>query len=509
MNAFTPASGDAGAGAGGRRSGGGVDTATGTPSVPAEAGAAGSSRAGTDGVRRGSAGAPVDGGAAGAVASRSASGADTGVGTAPGVDTGGRAAGRVAGTGDGSAVENASRAGSAGGARTGVGGRSATDGAGAPAGAVASRSASGADTGVSAAGRASGAGDGGAVANASRQATDGVRPAGRAGVATASTVGTDGAGTGVPASGARGRFVAYARLAKFEFVLDYYLSMLVLWTALAGSVRFAGDTWTTLLLFLLGEIGVISAVMALDDVNGIKDGSDRANYLGTGGTPLRPLERKPLLTGALTVPQATRFGYLSLLWGTVFWTASAFAAPERPLWALVVTGLVLFAGFQYSWGLKLSYRGLGEVLIMGCPLVIVVAPYGFVTGHLPALVLVQAVLFGLWQILVSCYSNTKDISGDAAVGRSTVAVHTSARGNLVFIGALSAVDLLLTVGASAVGWAPWWFFAALLPEMALRLRQFTSFSRNGDALLARRRGVVAFRTGVAGIVLANLIHFAS
>ncbi|MEV8334752.1 UbiA family prenyltransferase [Streptomyces niveus] len=321
--------------------------------------------------------------------------------------------------------------------------------------------------------------------------------------------GTPGTGTGAPATGARGRLVAYARLAKFEFVLDYYLSMVVLWTALAGSVRFAPDTLTTLLLFLLGEVGVISAVMALDDVNGIRDGSDRANYLGTGGTPLRPLERKPLLTGALTVNQATRFGYLSLLWGAVFWTAAALAAPERPLWALVVTGLVLFAGFQYSWGLKLSYRGLGEVLIMGCPLVIVVAPYGFVTGHLPATVLVQAVLFGLWQILVSCYSNTKDISGDAAVGRSTVAVHASARGNLLFIGALSAADLLLTVGASAVGWAPWWFFAALLPEMALRLRQFTSFSRNGDALLARRRGVVAFRTGVAGIVLANLIHFAS
>lgn len=445
MNAFTPASGDAGAG--GRRPGGGVDTATGTSgtaSGPAETGAsAGTSRAATDGVR------PA---AAGGAAPAGASAGRAGVVTAPAADADGV------------------RGGSAG-------GRTVTDGSGAPA-----------------EGRAAGA-----VAGRSASAAAG---------ASASVAGTDG-GRPTAASGARGRFVAYARLAKFEFVLDYYLSMLVLWTALAGSVRFAPDTLTTLLLFLLGEIGVISAVMALDDVNGIKDGSDRANYLGTGGTPLRPLERKPLLTGALTVPQATRFGYLSLLWGTVFWTASALAAPERPVWALVVTGLVLFAGFQYSWGLKLSYRGLGEVLIMGCPLVIVVAPYGFVTGHLPALVLVQAVLFGLWQILVSCYSNTKDISGDAAVGRSTVAVHTSARGNLVFIGALSAVDLLLTVGASAVGWAPWWFFAALLPEMALRLRQFTSFSRNGDALLARRRGVVAFRTGVAGIVLANLIHFAS
>ncbi|MFE3248199.1 UbiA family prenyltransferase [Streptomyces sp. NPDC059209] len=461
MDAFTPASG--GAGAGGRRpggtasasagTGGGVDTATGTSGAAeagAAAGAASTSRAGADGVRQGAAGG-----------TRSGAGGRTATGAARRSSVG---------AGDGTAVADASRTASDGAGR-GAGGRTAPDGA--------------------SAGRAG-------VATAPG-ASDGAGPAAAGGTAPA----------GAPASGARSRFVAYARLAKFEFVLDYYLSMLVLWTALAGSVRFASDTWTTLLLFLLGEIGVISAVMALDDVNGIKDGSDRANYLGTGGTPLRPLERKPLLTGALTVPQATRFGYLSLLWGTVFWTASAVAAPERPMWALVVTGLVLFAGFQYSWGLKLSYRGLGEVLIMGCPLVIVVAPYGFVTGHLPALVLVQAVLFGLWQILVSCYSNTKDISGDAAVGRSTVAVHTSARGNLVFIGALSAVDLLLTVGASAVGWAPWWFFAALLPEMALRLRQFTSFSRNGDALLARRRGVVAFRTGVAGIVLANLIHFAS
>ncbi|MEU6737270.1 UbiA family prenyltransferase [Streptomyces physcomitrii] len=330
---------------------------------------------------------------------------------------------------------------------------------------------------------------------------------GASGPAPASAPAT-GAEAGPPATG-RARLVAYARLAKFEFVLDYYLSMLVLWTALAGSVRFASDTLTTLLLFLVGEVGVVSAVMALDDVNGIRDGSDRANYLGTGGTPLRPLERKPLLTGALTVAQATRFGYLSLIWGALFWTASAVLAPERPGWALTITGLVLFAGFQYSWGLKLSYRGLGEVLIMGCPLVIVIAPYGFVAGELPATVLVEGVLFGLWQILVSCYSNTKDISGDAAVGRTTVAVRTSARGNLLFIGLLSAADLLLVLGASAAGWTPWWFFAALLPQMALRSRQFLSFGRTGDALLARRRGVLAFRTGVAGVVVANLIHFAS
>ncbi|GGK12026.1 hypothetical protein GCM10011583_50130 [Streptomyces camponoticapitis] len=462
MDAFTPV--DAGRGAlrpGGGASASGEVTASGTATSRAGAAAPGAGTA-MGAARPGAAGGDArDGSGAGtALGAASAAGTDTAFGAAGG------------GTG-GVGAEGAARLGAAG--------------------AVASRRSAESAPGT---GTTSGAAYASGAAEARTAAAGGGTATSRAGAAP-------------PAPGARARLVAYARLAKFEFVLDYYLSMLVLWTALAGGARFAPDTFTTLLLFLLGEIGVISAVMALDDVNGIKDGSDRANYLGAGGTPLRPLARKPLLTGALTVPQATRFGYLSLVWGAVLWTASAVAAPERPLWALVVTGLVLFAGFQYSWGLKLSYRGLGEVLIMGCPLVIVVAPYGFVTGQLPALVLVQAVLFGLWQILVSCYSNTKDISGDAAVGRSTVAVHASARGNLLFIGALSAVDLLLTVGASAVGWAPWWFFAALLPEMALRLRQFISFSRNGDALLARRRGVVAFRTGVAGIVLANLIHFAS
>ncbi|MFT2016370.1 UbiA family prenyltransferase [Streptomyces sp. 796.1] len=313
-------------------------------------------------------------------------------------------------------------------------------------------------------------------------------------------------GPGSPAQGFAPRLSAFARLAKFEFVLDYYLSVLVVVSALIAGPGLGGDGLLTLGLFLLGEIGVVSAVMAFDDVNGFQDGSDAANYLSKDGTELRPLQRKPLLTGALRLRQAQWFGYLALAWGVALWSAAALTAAEQPVWALVLTGLVLLSSWQYSWGLRLSYKGLGELLIAGCPMVIVIAPYGLVAGDLPALLLVEGVLFGLWQILVSAYSNTKDIEGDAAVGRSTVAVRASARGNRLFIGVLSAVDVALTALAAAVGWGPWWLVLVMLPLTALRVRQYMSFLRNGDALLARRRGVLAFRTGVACLILVNLIH---
>ncbi|MER7763852.1 UbiA family prenyltransferase [Streptomyces sp. NPDC097619] len=311
-----------------------------------------------------------------------------------------------------------------------------------------------------------------------------------------------------PGAAAGGRLRALARLAKFEFVLDYYLSALVVLTALAPGDRLSADTWLTLALFVLGQVGVVSAVMVFDDINGYRDGSDQANYLGGDGTPLRPLERKPLLTGALTLRQAYAFGYGALAWGAVFWGTAALLAAHRPFWALAVTGAVLLTSCQYSWGLKFSYRGLGELLIAGCPMALVIAQYGFTAGHLPALVLVEATLFGLWQILVSAYSNTKDIDGDRAVGRSTVAVRTSETGNRRFIGALTGADLLLGLGGAALlGWAPWWSVLALLPLAALRIRQYRDFLRDGDALLARARGVRAFRTGVAGLLLVNIIHF--
>ena len=303
------------------------------------------------------------------------------------------------------------------------------------------------------------------------------------------------------------RFAVYARLVKFQFVIDFFLALAIVWTGTEPETRLDGHVLFTVLLFALGKVGVLSAVMTLDDVTGTKDGSDTHNYLAENNSELRPLKRKPLLTGELTVEQAQRFGYVSLVWGAVWWALATYQAPHTPVWALVVGGLLLVFSVQYSWGLKLSYIGLGELLLLFSASAFVLAPYGITSGELPALILVEALLFGFGQLLIAGYSNTKDVDGDAAVGRRTVAVLTSERGNQVFLGLLTTANLGVILVPAVMGWIPWWFVLALTPLIAVRLNQYLSFLRDGHALLARSRGVVAFRVTVGCILVYNVLHF--
>jgi len=302
-------------------------------------------------------------------------------------------------------------------------------------------------------------------------------------------------------------FGSFARLVKYRFVLDFFLALVIMWTALEPASRFSGDILLTLLFFGLGQAGVLFAVMTLDDVTGSKDGSDSANYQDASKTQSRPLKRKPLLTGELTVRQAQRFGYFSLAFGALWWTIAIVHTPHKSLWAILITVLLLTLSVQYSWGLKLSYRGLGELLLLFSASAFVLAPYGLTTGTLPALVLTEGLLFGFGQLLIAGYSNTNDISGDAAVGRRTIAVLTSAHGNKIFLGILTAANLLVIVVPVAAGWIPWWFIVTAAPLIVLRLRQYRSFMHDGHALLARSRGMVTFRTTVACVLLFNIIHF--
>jgi 1,4-dihydroxy-2-naphthoate octaprenyltransferase len=82
-----------------------------------------------------------------------------------------------------------------------------------------------------------------------------------------------------PGSGTRPRRLpAYARLAKLGMV-DYYLSLIVVWSLLpAAGVGIDGSSWATLIAFLLGAVGLVAAAVAFDDVAGYRDGSDAANY---------------------------------------------------------------------------------------------------------------------------------------------------------------------------------------------------------------------------------------
>ncbi|MGW7527303.1 UbiA family prenyltransferase [Streptomyces sp. NPDC054783] len=296
---------------------------------------------------------------------------------------------------------------------------------------------------------------------------------------------------------------SYARLGKLD-VYDYYPAVAV---ALSAVLPQGGEPVSAILpasaLFLFGSVSVIMSMVALDDVTGYRDGSDTANY--GPNDPRRNKRRKPLVAGALTVPEALRFAWVTAAVGAMLWAAAVEAAPHRPTWTVVLIAVLFVVSLQYSYGLKISYHGFQEAFICGLGVAMVMATYGLTAGRFSGLLLVEGVLFGFGPLMFGVYSNTNDIPGDRAVGRPTVAALVSSKGNAVFVGALSAAEFLLGAVASATGVAPWWFVVLMLPVTALRLRQYLVGFRTGDIMRARRIGFRVHRVGFVLLIAANLI----
>jgi 4-hydroxybenzoate polyprenyltransferase len=294
---------------------------------------------------------------------------------------------------------------------------------------------------------------------------------------------------------------AYVRLAKLDIV-DYYLGVLVVGTLLPAALRFDGGVLATGGLFLLGEVFVIAAMVALDDLTGFRDGSDVANY--APDDLKRRRYRKPLVAGTLTEDQVLRFAWVTGIIGALLWIAAMVTAPHTPLWTVALIAVTYFFSVQYSWGVKLSYHGFQEFFIAALGWALVLAPYGLAVGSLDGNVVVQALVFGLGPLLFGVYSNTNDIKGDRRVGRPTVAALTSPRGNMRFIFAVTAVEAALIVCGPWLG-TVWWFPVALLPTLLLRAWQLHLAFGQGDILRARLLGIRIHRVTVVALVVVNLL----
>ncbi|MEV6670584.1 UbiA family prenyltransferase [Streptomyces sp. NPDC051162] len=302
--------------------------------------------------------------------------------------------------------------------------------------------------------------------------------------------------------GVRRRARAYAKLAKLSF-FDYYLCVLVVAALLPPSVRAEPRTWLVLALFDLGWLGVVAATVALDDVTGLRDGSDARNY--EPGQTLRARDRKPLLDGSLTLHQALRFGWACAVAGAALWTLATLAAPHRPWWAPAAAALSVVISVQYSYGLKLSYRGGQEAVILLSTGISVLVPFGLLRGEMTGAAWLETFLFGLWSLMVSLYSNINDLAGDRAAGRRNLAVLLSRDGYRALVAGLSLSETGAIVLTAAVGAVPLWFCAFLLPVLALRARQAYSGLVAGKVLAARRTGITLHRWGVVLLIAANLV----
>jgi 1,4-dihydroxy-2-naphthoate octaprenyltransferase len=135
-------------------------------------------------------------------------------------------------------------------------------------------------------------------------------------------------------------------------------------------------------------------------------------------------------------------------------------------WWLIAVGLACFvAGWLYTGGPKpYGYIGLGEVFVFVFFGLVATAGSAYVQhGRVGAAAVAASVPVGLLSVCLLESNNLRDIDGDAAVAKRTLAVRLGAdRARWLYVGALG-------LGFASVGLVAWWRPFALVALAAVPL----------------------------------------
>ncbi|MBG0566546.1 UbiA family prenyltransferase [Actinoplanes aureus] len=297
--------------------------------------------------------------------------------------------------------------------------------------------------------------------------------------------------------------VGLARISKISVYLHFFPWALAALLLSADALDRPGAL-AAMVLFLLSSAGIVAATAALDDIVGFRNGSDAANYTRPGFR--RDIRRKPLLSGDLTLRQATVFAVAS----EAFAFATGFAAFAVLGWDVPVSAVVIFVlcavlGPQYSAGLRFSFHVYGSELLLGIGTIGgLLFPFLAVQNHWTWAATLQGVLMGLWLVMLVSCSNVGDVEGDARVGRRTLPVAAPrwvVKAVLVAYLTISVVTIALLPAATDT---PWWTVLALLPATALHVAQIHLAILRDRWRQARIAAFVAYDLGFLGLVALDL-----
>jgi 1,4-dihydroxy-2-naphthoate octaprenyltransferase len=171
-------------------------------------------------------------------------------------------------------------------------------------------------------------------------------------------------------------------------------------------------------------------------------------------------------------------------------------------WWLVAVGAVcIAAAWTYTGGpLPYGYRALGEVFVfVFFGLVAVVGTTYAQTGTLPGLAFAVAVPIGLLSVALLMVNNLRDIDGDAAVGKRTLAVLLGERATrLAYAGLLVvALAVVLAVGMTR----PWALLPLVGAPLAVAPARTVLTGGRGPALIGALQGT-GLLTLATGLLLA-------
>ncbi len=255
-----------------------------------------------------------------------------------------------------------------------------------------------------------------------------------------------------------------------------------------GAAAQAGEVvWAKALLALALALALqVGVNFANDYSDGIR-GTDEvrvgpARLVASGAVPARTVK----LAAALC------FGVSALL-GLVLALTSA--------WELVFVGAACIgAAWYYTGGRRpYGYRGLGEVSVFVFFGLVATAGTAFVqAGRLSWPAVVSGAAVGLLACAVLMANNLRDLVGDAAVGKRTVAVRLGQRRARIAYAALVTVPYLLLFVLAATGPAVFLAFASL--PLAVRGVRAVSRGANGMELVPVLRD-----TGLAELAFGALL----
>lgn len=296
---------------------------------------------------------------------------------------------------------------------------------------------------------------------------------------------------------------AYGHLANIYF-LDYNLGYLLVATLLPAAVVDEGGAWAALVLIIAGYFLVHCAVIAFDDITGFRDGTDAKNYRDNPSA-LRRLRWKPLVTGELQLPQALRFAWACLVAGLVLLVAGLLVAPHHPLWLTVLAVGGACVSAQYSYGMKFSHIGFQELVLFLWTAELVLIPYWALTGGVTARLVTEGALFAFWLMMVSFYSNLRDLETDRGAGRINLATIAGERNYIRILGVLAVADLVVVAILVVSGTLPLLLGVLLCPVFVARLVQFRVAALNRGPLLGRLLGRRLAWAGAVLMALGNLV----
>jgi 1,4-dihydroxy-2-naphthoate octaprenyltransferase len=167
-------------------------------------------------------------------------------------------------------------------------------------------------------------------------------------------------------------------------------------------------------------------------------------------------------------------------------------------WLLAVGAVCMAAAWTYTGGpLPYGYRALGEVFVfVFFGLVAVVGTTFVQTRTLPGLAFAAAVPIGLLIVAILVVNNLRDVTGDALVGKRTLAVVVGERGTRVGYAALLSVSCaaVLVIGLTR----PWALLALLAFPLGTSPVRTVLSGGQGRALIGALQGtgLLTLATGV-------------